>query len=329
MSPEQRAPGPTDPPPLYRVQDDPTDDRATELALPELANADLEPLDPLPPEPVDYGTAEEPTSTGPEPRTTAPQAAQTAPRMALPRVAPQPVPFMAKVTLYVRMAVAFLAAMTVTFTLIFLPWTTVLSPRLQAAREARIAATQPPPPQVIEVPMPVPVVVEVPTPVPVAPEPEPPPAPVARTRPTPRPKRTPRPVQPAPAPEPVPVVVAAVPEPTPPAPDPKPAPAPPPPETPAAALALEGTYAGSSGGRQVAMTLDFRPEGRVVASLDYGEGEVVQARGTYALQGDRATIALVESGGEGASYAAMVDASGADGRVTAPGGRPRKLKVRR
>ncbi|MEZ4320553.1 MAG: hypothetical protein R3F61_23935 [Myxococcota bacterium] len=332
--PLQRRPNPSDPRAMPRnPSDPPVDDRNAAAAL---SDDDLSEIEPDDLEPVGADASLPPPSRGPT-RTPAPKrrthpvpADASLPQALAARsvlASPAPVPISAKIALYARMLVAFTAAMVLTFTLIFAPWTFVLSPRLQASRAARLAAQKPPAPQIIEVPVPMPVVVEVPAP---APEPEP----VVAARP--RPVRRPPPTRPAPVPapiaapvptpvEPEPSVVAVVAEP----PVPKAAPTPPPPETPAEAKALEGPLTGTVGGRSAVVRFDFQPAGRLKATIDYGDGEIVKAAGTYAMQGDRATIAAVESGAEGATYAATVDSEGADGRVTLPGGRTKKLKVKR
>jgi hypothetical protein len=76
------------------------------------------------------------------------------------------------------------------------------------------------------------------------------------------------------------------------------------------------------------MALDFRPAGKVRATIDYGD-RTVEARGTYAVHDGRVTLALVEDGPDGASYTGTVDEEGADGRVVLANGRSRRFKVRR
>jgi hypothetical protein len=261
----------------------------------------------------------------------APQRAQAIPSTP-PPVRPREVQHSAGASVTVSltaMVIVFLCAMLCTMLVVLVPWFTLVSPSLHTMLDRRAAAQAPPPPRIVEVPVPVPVAVpaaEVPREetadeapeVAAAPAPAPVRAPVAPEPPV-RSARSRRAVEPEPEPEPK---AAPAPAPAPAAPTPAPAPS-----VPAAADALSGRFAGTSGGKPIILTLDFRPDGRLSAEVQSGTDAPVNARGSYALTGDRATVAFALP--DGSAYAATVDSEQASGRLTRPDGKKSRFKLRR
>lgn len=232
------------------------------------------------------------------------------------------------VVVLMRMAVAFSAALILSYVLVAGVWMGVFSPLLHQRLAAR-PVPPPPEPVIVEIIKPVPVIVEVPA-APVTPEPDaalaaamltPDPAPAPTPRPVRRATSRPAPVRAEPEPE---VPPAAEPVAKPPAAVSKPAAV-----TPPAADALDGRLSGKiAGGQDLMMKLDFLPGG-VLSGLVMRDDVARPARGNYSLQEDGAVIALVEEGPEGASYTGTIDADGLRGRVTGFDERSRRIRMTR
>ncbi len=239
----------------------------------------------------------------------------------IPRRPPEASPSASVPITLTAMMLVFASATLATMLAVLVPWFLLVSPSLHAQIDARVAAQAPPPPRIVEVPVPVPVAA--PAAVEAAEEPEPEPEPVEAAPPPP-----PRPVQraarrPEPAPEPEPEPVAAAPKPTPKAPPPAPAA----PATSPAAEALSGRYAGTTGGKPVILAMTFQPQGRLEVIVQNGADAPVTVRGSYAVVGERATVAFAEP--DGTSYAATVEDGSITGRLTRADGKKSRIKLRR
>lgn len=296
--------------------------------LPMDAIDEIEALDEDDFEALEQDTQEAPRPTPPPP--------ERRPRNSLllePGPLPPPPP-RKRDNLHLRMISAFVGSMLATLLLTLLPWMVFGSPALQQMRDNAAIARQP---KIVEVPKPVVVEKMVPVPVAAEPVPEVEPEPVAaapvvkpkpvvkprqprpRARPTPRPKPVAAAPKPAPAPQPAPVepVVEA------------PPPPPPPPKVPEAAKALNGKIRGKAGGDSLYADVILKSKGRAILHVKRGDDPWTTARGTYTLSGDRATLAVVEPGDDGASYSLTLDGAGATGRITYPNGKSKPVKVSR
>ncbi|MEQ1502386.1 MAG: hypothetical protein ABMB14_09150 [Myxococcota bacterium] len=110
---------------------------------------------------------------------------------------------------------------------------------------------------------------------------------------------------------------------------PAPAPTPPAPvaTTPPKAAALSGVYRGKDGGRPLAVTFRFQPDGALAGTVDRG-GVAVDASGSYELSGDGASFVLMERGvAAPLVYAGTVSPQGVDGRMSESGRKLGKLEL--
>ena len=135
-------------------------------------------------------------------------------------------------------------------------------------------------------------------------------------------QRAARRAEPTPEPAPEPVPVAAAPKPT-----PKANPAPAAPATSPAAEALSGRYAGTTSGKPVILAMTFEPQGKLKVVVQNGADAPVTVRGSYAVVGERATVAFAEP--DGTSYAATVEDGSMTGRLTRADGKKSRIKLRR
>jgi len=283
-------------------------------------------------QPVAVHSAPPPLSHTATPEPSAPPAEAVAPWDEAPKTQPM-------FTVVTPMLAIFMGSMGATMMFVLLPWFALVSPRIDASRQAREAARAASAPKIVQVPVPV-----------VAPAPPvtdatvadaasdddaddasaeestdeastdkaATPAPKAAPRPKPRtrPRASPKP-KPKATPKPKPKAAAA----------PAPAPKEPVAAAPEAAVSLNGTVSGTANKVPISMTFDFRADGKLKASITR-DGKTVPATGNYTLTVGRASFYLKERTSS-TVYTGMLGANGASGKVRFEDGKSGKIKVKR